>query len=167
MADESPLLIYGAPTLGVLLLTVGIAGGVMGGYSIVQQELELCGNPTIDVADEEATARYVGPGSPSVARLSVEELTPAERRAFRTGLDSPTGGADIRGRAEHLPEFRAGVIVSYEGGQRYVTLGSMNRCLDANPLLLPLGVVAILVGIAGVLTPPIYRRFEAFEAERK
>lgn len=165
MSDESSLLIYGAPTLGVLLLTAGIAGGVMGGYSIVQQELMLCGQPTIDVADQEATEQYVGPGSPSISRLSVEELTPAERRAFREGLDSFTGEGTIEGEVAHLQEFRSGVIISYEDGQRYVTLGSINRCLDANPLLLPLGVVAMLVGTAGVLTPPIYRRFEAFESE--
>lgn len=164
MADESPLLIYGAPLVGVLLLSVGIAGGVMGGYSVVQSDLGLCGDPSITVASEETTAQYTGPDAPPIQRLSVAELSPAEREAFRQARSAPMREAEIRGEAPHLDAFRAGVLVSYEGGERYVTLASLNRCVGASPLLLPLGVVFILVGVAGILTPPLYRRIEAFES---
>lgn len=165
MADESDLLVAGAPLLGVLLLTVGIAGGVMGGYSAIQTQFDLCGDPTIHVADAETSDQYVGPGAPSIPRLSIEALTPAERRAFRRGLHSPTGEAEIDGDVAHLEAFTEGVIVTYASGQRYVTLASLNPCLDVPPLLFPLGIVAMLVGIAGILTPPLYRRVEAFESE--
>lgn len=162
-SDEPWLVTYAAPFLGVLLVTVGIAGGVMGGYSVVQSELDLCGHPSIEVTSEERTAQYTGPDGPALARLSVAELTPAERRAFQRALDSPTREAEVRGELTHLPEFRAGVLVSYEGGERYVFLASANPCVGVPPLLFPLGVVSILLGVGGVLTPPLYRRLAAFE----
>jgi hypothetical protein len=92
MADttEPWLVTYAAPFLGVLLVTVGIAGGVMGGYSVVQTELDLCGDPSIEVASEERTAQYTGTDGPTLARLSVAELSPAERDAFRRALADPT-----------------------------------------------------------------------------
>ncbi|WP_281275379.1 hypothetical protein [Halorussus ruber] len=34
-----------------------------------------------------------------------------------------------------------------------------------DPLLLPLGLVAILLGVAGILTPPAYRRLLASETD--
>lgn len=165
MTEEPWVVTYAAPFLGVLLVTVGIAGGVMGAYSVVQSDLDLCGNPAIEVASEETTARYTGPGGPSLERLDIFELTSAERGAFREALDSPTREAEIRGEVEHLPQFRAGVIVEYERGERYVTLASSNPCVGTPALLFPLGVVAILLGIGGVLTPPLYRRLAAFEGE--
>lgn len=164
MADESTAVVYGAPLVGVLLLSVGIAAGVMGGYSVVQEELGLCGEPTIRVASAEASAPYAEPGPPNVRRLSVEELTPGEREAFRTALESPAREAEVAGELRHLDAFRTGVLVSYEGGERYVTLLSTNDCVDASPLLFPIGVVFMLVGLVGVLTPPILRRVESFES---
>lgn len=165
MADESLAVVYGAPLVGVLLLTVGIAGGVMGGYSVVQQELDLCGHPTIHVASAEASAPYADPGPPYVERLPVADLTDDERTAFQRARDAPSREAEIRGELRHLDAFQRGVLVVDDGDERYVTLASRNTCVDASPLLLPLGVMFILVGIVGVLTPPILRRFEAFEAE--
>ena len=167
MADDSTFLVYGAPLVGVLLLTVGIAGGVMGGYSVVQQELDLCGHPTIHVASEEASAPYAEPGPPTVQRLPASNLTQAERAAFEAALDAPAREADIRGEVRNLQTFERGVLVTREDrAPRYVTLATRNRCLDASPLLLPLGVVFMLVGTVGVLLPPILRRFESFESER-
>jgi hypothetical protein len=165
MADttEPWLVTYAAPFLGVLLVTVGIAGGVMGGYSVVQTELDLCGDPSIEVASEERTAQYTGTDGPTLARLSVAELSPAERDAFRRALADPTRQARVRGELAHLPEFRAGALVSYEDGERYVFLASANPCVGVPPLLFPLGVVSILLGVGGVLTPPLYRRLAAFE----
>lgn len=164
MTDDSALLIYGAPLLGVLLLSMGLAAGVMGGYSVVQEELGLCGNPSIHVASESASERYTGADAPAVPRIPLENLTAAERAAFEKALHSPGNLGYVRGEATHLGAFRGGVLVTYEDGARYVTLVSMNRCVDANPLLFPLGVVFILVGIGGILTPPLYRRLEAFES---
>lgn len=164
MADDEPWVVtYAAPFLGVLLVTVGIAAGVMGGYSVVQSDLGLCGNPSIEVASEERTAQYTGSDGPTLARLSVDELTSAERRAFRRALAAPTREAEVRGELTHLPEFRAGTLVSYEDGERYVFLASANPCVGVPQLLFPLGVVAILLGVGGVLTPPLYRRLAAFE----
>lgn len=165
MADESLVVVYGAPLVGVLLLTVGIASGVMGGYSVVQQELDLCGHPSIHVASEEASAKYAEPGPPDVARLPVANLSDAERTAFERARDAPTREADIRGEVRPLDAFERGVLVVDDDEARYVTLATRNACLDANPLLLPLGVMFMLVGTVGVLTPPILRRFEAFESE--
>jgi hypothetical protein len=167
MADDSTFLVYGAPLVGVLLLTVGIAGGVMGGYSVVQQELDLCGHPAIHVASEEASAPYAEPGPPNVQRLPVSNLTRAERAAFEDALDAPAREAEIRGEVQHLEAFERGVLVTRQGAApRYVTLATQNRCLDASPLLLPLGLVFMLVGTVGVLLPPILQRFETFESER-
>lgn len=164
MADDSALLIYGAPLAGVLLLSIGLAAGVMGGYSVVQGELDLCGDPSIHVASEAASDPYTGADAPTIPRIPVENLTAAERAAFEEGLDSPGRLGYVRGEAAHLDAFRGGVLVTGQDGPRYVTLSSMNRCVDANPLLFPLGAVSILVGIAGILTPPLYRRLEAFES---
>jgi hypothetical protein len=165
MADESLVVVYGAPLVGVLLLTVGIASGVMGGYSVVQQELDLCGHPSIHVASAEASATYAEPGPPNVQRLSKANLTQAERTAFEEALGAPAREAEIRGEVQHLQAFERGVLVTSEGSEpRYVTLTTRNRCLDASPLLLPLGLVFMLVGTVGILTPPILRRFAAFEA---
>lgn len=167
MTDDSVLVVYVAPFVGSLLLTVGLAAGVTGGYTVVQNQLGLCGKPTIQVASADATERYLDPGAPSIRRLSVEELTPAEREAFFRALDAPSREAEIDGEASHLAAFTEGVIVTYEGGPRYVTLASFNFCLQAPPLLLPLGVMSMLVGVAGILTPPLYRWLETIEAETR
>lgn len=164
MADDSIVVVYVAPFLGTLLLTVGIAAGVMGGYTVVQQEFDLCGDPTIEVADANTTAQYEGQGAPSTPRIPVEELTPAERRAFHEALEAPSGEAEIDGEVAHLDAFSEGAIVTYEDGSRYVTLVSLNRCLVVPPLLLPLGIVSMFVGVVAIATPPIYRRIEAFES---
>lgn len=165
MAEESAAVIYGAPLLGVLLLSVGIAGGVMGGYSVVQQELDLCGEPTIRVESAGASAPYAGPGPPDVRRIPVSELSPSEREAFYTALEAPSREAEVAGGAvPHLDAFRTGALVTYGGGERYVTLLSTNDCVDASPLLFPIGVVFMVVGIGGVLTPPILRHLKAFES---
>lgn len=163
MAEESAAVIYGAPLIGVLLLSVGIAGGVMGGYSVVQQELDLCGEPTIRVASAEASAPYAAPGPPDFRRIPVSELSPGEREAFHTALEAPSREAEVAGAVPHLDAFRTGALVIYGGGERYVTLLSTNDCVDASPLLFPIGIVFMLVGIGGVLTPPILRHLKAFE----
>ncbi|MFB6118779.1 hypothetical protein [Halosegnis sp.] len=164
-ADEPWVVTYAAPFLGVLLIVVGIAAGVMGGYSVVQTELDLCGDPTIQVADEATTAEYTGADAPALERLTVAELSPAERRAFEEALAAPDGEATVDGAFPHRPQFDAGVLIEYEGGERYAALVSLNECVAVPSLLFPLGVVSILLGIGGVVTPPLYRRLAAFEED--
>ncbi|GAA0251652.1 hypothetical protein ACFFQF_02645 [Haladaptatus pallidirubidus] len=158
--DGSVILTYGAPFLGTLLVAVGIAGGTLGGYAVAQSELGLCGNPTIVVYSPAETGQYTGasPEQPALDRFAVAELTPAERRAFEEAVQSPRGVADVRGRFAHRDVFRRGVLVTSDGIVRYATISSANSCLSVDPLLFPLGVVSILLGILGILTPPLYRK---------
>jgi len=160
------LLTYGVPFLGTVLLSVGIAGSVLGGYAIAQTELDLCGDPTISVAGPAESQRLAtGPNAPSLDRLDAEDLSPAERRAIETALEDPGGEADVRGASPNLGAFERGALVEYEGRPRYVTVVSSIQCLGVDPLLLPLGLVAILLGVAGILTPPAYRRLPPSEPD--
>ncbi|UPV74842.1 hypothetical protein M0R89_01940 [Halorussus limi] len=158
------LLTYGAPFVGALLVAVGIAGSVLGGYAVVQEEFGLCGDPTIGVSDSPAAVGAgAGPselagGGPVLAQFDVSDLSPAERRAVERALAEPGGQADVRGAFPHEESFRRGAVVRVEGDRYYVTLVSSVECLGVDPLVLPLGLVAILLGIGGVLTPPAYRR---------
>ncbi|WP_458189953.1 hypothetical protein [Haladaptatus sp. NG-WS-4] len=155
----STALTYGAPFLGTLLVAVGIAGGILGGYAAAQAELGLCGNPTIVVYTPATSDQYTDSQTgPALERLRVGELTPAERRAFEEAIGSPRGEAEVRGRFVHRPAFSRGVLVTNDGTIRYATITSTNPCLFVDPLLFPLGVVSILLGVLGILTPPLYRR---------
>ncbi len=154
----SVVLTYGAPFLGTLLVAVGIAGGILGGYAIVQSEFGLCGDPTILVYSADETTEYTGADAPELDRFSVNELAPAERRAFEEATRSPRQVADVRGRFVHREAFRRGVLVTSNGTVRYATLTSTDACLAIDPLLFPLGIVSILLGILGILTPPLYRK---------
>jgi len=161
--EVSPAVTYGAPLFGVLLLAIGIGGGVLGGYAIVQQELSLCGNPTIAVESPAATERRVTaqPYNPALPSFAFDELAPAERRAVGEAVARPNGQADVRGAFPHRSAFVQGALVSYRGADRYATVVSRNACLSIDPFVFPLGVVSIVLGIAGVLTPPAYRALVA------
>ncbi len=155
------LLTYGAPLVGALLVAVGIAGSVLGGYAVVQAEFGLCGNPTIGVSEPSAaTGVGSGPGAdgPVLARLDAEDLSSAERAAVERALAEPGGQADVRGTLANREAFERGALVGLDGSTYYVTVVSSVECLGVDPLVLPLGIVAILLGIGGVLTPPAYRR---------
>jgi hypothetical protein len=154
----STLLTYGAPFLGTLLVAVGIAGGILGGYAAVQAELGLCGESTIVVYPPGQSEQYANPqAGPTLRRFDVSELAPAERRAFKEAVRSTRGEAEVRGRFVHRRAFRRGILVSDGGTVRYATVASTNSCLSVDPLLFPLGVVSILLGVLGILTPPLYR----------
>lgn len=160
------LLTYGAPLIGAVLLSVGIAGGVMGGYSTIQERAGLCDEPIILVSTVDDTERQLQAaegGGPDIGRIAFANLSTGEQRAFEEAIAAQSREAEIGEKLSHRGAFERGVVVSYEGSEYYTTLASENECLDANPLLLPLGVVSILLGIAGVLTPPLYRRYVAFE----
>ncbi|RBI59069.1 hypothetical protein DMJ13_24600 [halophilic archaeon] len=157
---------YGPPFIGTLLIALGLAGGVVGGYAFVQAELGLCGDPTVVVYSPEATDRLTAeqPSGPNLQRFGFDDLTPAERRAVATAVSDPAGEAEVRGRFAHRSAFERGALVEYRGATRYVTIASTTACLSVNPLLFPLGVVSILLGVVGILVPPVYRRLIALEA---
>ncbi|MFB6140573.1 MAG: hypothetical protein ABEJ26_09090 [Halosimplex sp.] len=165
---DSAFLTYAIPFAGSLLIAAGIAAGVVGGYAPVQQELGLCGSPTISVSTPAETDELTnGSGdAPSFERLDFGELTPAEQRAFEEAIDEPFGQARVRGEFAHRRAFDRGVVVRYEGTERYATLVSQNRCTSVDPLLFPLGVASILLGVVWILAPPMYRRLGAVERGR-
>jgi len=156
---------YVAPFVGVLLIAVGIAGAVPGGYAIIEPDLENCGNPTIGVESPEATAERFDENErrPRLPRLAFEDLSSAEQTAFLTAIDDPVGEEQVVGDVPNAGSFRRGSIVSYEGEQYYVTLVAENTCFAAAPLQFPLGVFAIALGFLGVLAPPLYRRLVRLE----
>lgn len=164
--NTDALLTYGAPFLGAVLLSLGIAGGVVGGYSVVQTELGLCGNPIIGVETTEETERLLegyGEGGPTLDRVPFTALSEAEQAAFEAALDSSRREGEVDGAFPNRDRITDGVLVRYEGEEYYTTLASENECLSADPVLFPLGILGILLGIGGVLTPPLYRWYVRFE----
>jgi hypothetical protein len=164
--NTDAVLTYGAPFLGAVLLSLGIAGGVVGGYSVVQTELGLCGNPIVTVETAEDTERLqdgYGEGGPTLDRIPLSNLSAAEREAVEAARDASTREGEVDGAFPNREAIERGVLVTADGEAYYTTLASDNECLAADPLLLPLGVVGILLGIGGVLTPPLYRWYLAFE----
>ncbi|WP_277555993.1 hypothetical protein [Halobaculum limi] len=164
-ADEptSVLFTYVAPFVGVLLIAVGIAGAVPGGYALIQDELRDCGSPTIAVETPERSAAITGDGGPELDRFSVEELGAAEAAAFEEALADPRREAHVDGPFPHRAAFESGVVITYEGEQYYATVVAENTCFTAPALGFPLGVFAIGLGTVGVLTPPLYRKLAELE----
>ena len=163
MSETSTLFTYGAPFLGVLLVSVGIAAAVPGAYGLLQNP-EDCGNPTISVEGPDRTAtQFDGDPPQTVARLDYAALSPAERTAFEDALADPIGEAELRGDAPNYRSFVNGTLVTYEGERHYLTVVAQNSCYEGARLQFPLGVFAIALGIVGILTPPGYRKLIALE----
>ncbi|WP_265111680.1 hypothetical protein [Halosolutus halophilus] len=159
-AEESRVLTYVAPFFGVLLIAAGIPLAIVGGYVVVQDTFGLCGDPDIEVRAVGADERP----AETIETIPYENLSDAEQRAVREAIDSPHNEATVEGdRLVNEEALLDGVIVTVDGDRYYVRIASLNSCLEAQPLLFPIGSVAILVGIAGVLTPPIYRKLAGFE----
>ncbi|WP_254767908.1 hypothetical protein [Salinilacihabitans rarus] len=156
---ESFLLTYVVPFVGVLLIALGIPAAILGGYVVMQDALGLCGEPDVEVRALGPDERPAG----TAEEVPFENLSAAEREAIREAIDSPLEEAVVEGGAENGAVLREGAIVAVDGERYYVRIASLNSCLEAEPLLFPIGGVAILVGVAGVLTPPIYRRMAGFE----
>ncbi|WP_121744756.1 hypothetical protein [Natronorubrum halophilum] len=159
LETESILLTYAAPFLGVVLIAVGIPLAIVGGYVVVQDGVGLCGEPTISAtpADE------YGGATATIEELPAQELSTAERQALEEAIDSPLREGTIDGEGSNEEALLEGVIVEYEGERYYVQITSQNTCLEVEPLLFPIGGVAIFIGVLGVLTPPIYRKMAGFE----
>ncbi|MFB1065336.1 hypothetical protein [Natrinema sp. H-ect4] len=156
---ESLLLTYAAPFLGVVLIAIGLPLAIVGGYVVVQDGVGLCGEPTLTTtpADE-----YEG-ALATIETLPAEELSAAERTALEEAIDSPLREGKVTGELANREALLEGAIVEYEGDRYYVQIASLNSCLEVAPLLFPIGAIAIVVGILGVLTPPIYRKMAGFE----
>ncbi|WP_135821940.1 hypothetical protein [Halostella litorea] len=160
------LLTYGVPFVGTVLLAAGIGAAVLGGYGAVQGEAGLCGTPLVGVESPEETERLLsgyGAGGPTLQRVAFENLSAAEREAFEEALDAPDGEGSVDGAFPNRGAFADGVLVDYGGETYYATLRSDKACTSVDPLLLPLGLAAMAFGALGVLTPPLYRRYAAFE----
>lgn len=158
-SSESLALTYAAPFLGVVLIAVGLPLAIVGGYVVVQDGIGLCGAPTISAtpADE-----YEG-ALATIETLPADDLSATEREALEEAIDSPLGEGKVDGEVTNRAALLEGAIVEYEGQRYYVHITSQNSCLEVAPLLFPIGAIAILIGIAGVLTPPIYRKMAGFE----
>jgi len=156
------LFTYGAPFIGILLVAVGIGAAVPGAYGLIQEDIADCGDPSISV--DPAAEQFQGPPPDSLTRLTVEELAPRERAAFRRALDDPVGEAHVRGGFPHRPAFENGTLIEDTDGRTYyATIVAEHPCFETAPLQFPLGVFAIALGIVGILTPPGYRRLVALE----
>ena len=163
MAEESVLFTYFVPFVGVLLVAVGIGGAVPGGYAIIQEDITTCDQPTIDVEGPEETADRFSDRTPRIARFDYSELSEAEQSAFVEALDDPVGEAKVNGSFPNGDAFRNGSLVTYEGESHYVTVVSENPCYTTPALQFPLGVFAIIFGVVGIITPPIYRKLIELE----
>lgn len=163
MSDESILFTYVAPFVGVLLVAVGIGGAVPGGYAIIQEDITTCDQPTIAVEGAAESPLQINETAPNLRTFAFEELSPAEQEAFVEALDDPVGEARVDGEFPNGDAFRSGSIVVYEGERHYVTVVAENPCFIAPELQFPLGVFAIIFGVVGILSPPIYRKLVELE----
>jgi hypothetical protein len=163
MADESILFTYVAPFVGVLVVAVGIGAAVPGGYAIIQEDITTCDAPTMAVEGPEETSERFSEQGPSLTTLDYEELSDAEQTAFDDALADPIGEARVEGEFPNGDTIRNGTIIVYEGENHYTTVVAENPCFVAPQLQFPLGVFAIIFGIVGILSPPIYRKLVDLE----
>ena len=163
MSDESILFTYVAPFVGVLLVAVGIGGAVPGGYAIIQEDITTCDEPTVAVEGPEETAQRFNETAPNLPRIQYGTLSAAEQTAFEEALADPIGEARVAGEFPNGDTFRNGAIVVRDGERHYVTVVAENPCFIAPELQFPLGVFAIIFGVVGILSPPIYRKLIELE----
>jgi len=165
MSDESILFTYVAPFIGVLVVAVGIGAAVPGGYAIIQEDITTCDQPTMAVEGPEETSERFNERGPDLPRLQYEELSDAEQEAFVEALNDPVGEARVAGAFPNGDTIRNGSIVVYEGERHYATVVAENPCFIAPELQFPLGVFAIIFGVIGILSPPIYRKLIELEEQ--
>ena len=163
MAEESWLFTYIVPFIGVLLVAVGIGGAVPGGYALIQEDIATCGQPTMAVEGPEETSERFSDSRPRLPVLEYEALSEAEQAAFTEALEDPIGEAYVDGEFPNGDAIRNGSIIVYEGEEHYATVVSENPCFTAPALQFPLGVFALIFGVFGILTPPLYRKLVELE----
>jgi len=168
MADESILFTYVAPFVGVLVVAVGIGAAVPGGYAIIQEDITTCDEPTMAVEGAEETSERFNTSQPrNLPQLQYENLSEAEQTAFDEALSDPVGEARVAGAFPNGDTVRNGSIIVYEGERHYATVVAENPCFVAPELQFPLGVFAIIFGVIGILSPPIYRKLVELEDQAK
>ena len=163
MADESIFFTYVAPFVGVLVVAVGIGAAVPGGYALIQKDITTCDTPTIAVEGPEETQQRFDERRPNLPRLQYENLSEAEQAAFNEALTDPQGEARVAGEFPNGDTIRDGSVIIYEGEEHYATVVAENPCFVAPALQFPLGVFAIIFGVIGILSPPIYRKLVELE----
>lgn len=164
--DDSLLFVYVVPFVGVILVAVGIGSAVTGGYALLEQQSQTCGNPTIAVESPEETHEHFGANPPiDFERIPFEELSRAERDAFEEAVADAVGEAEIAGSNPNRGAFLNGTLVVYEGETYYTTIVAENTCFSAPPLQFPLGVFSLALGVVAILAPPAYRRLVALDRE--
>lgn len=167
--EDSFIFQYAVPFVGAVLLALGIAGGVVGGWALLQPAIGGCGNPVIGVDSPEMTQAMIadsGDGTAVVETIAFEDLSPAEQRAFEEGIEDVEGDGTVRGEFPNRDAFERGVVVSHEGTERYATLVTMDRCTSIDPLVFPLGVTSMLLGF-GVFGFMWFRNTELSESLRE
>lgn len=149
------LVVYAVPFVGALLFAAGVGGAVVGGYGAVQEELDLCGTPTISVTTPESAGWQTNGtgGGATLPRLTFDDLSPAEREAFEEALRRADNEGEVSGEFPHQSEFRNGAVVVYEGREYFASLESMNECVSITPLAFPLGVGGVALGLALFVLP--------------
>ena len=164
MSDESIFFTYVAPFVGVLVVAVGIGAAVPGGYAIIQKDITTCDQPTMAVEGTEETQERFNDSRPrNLPELHYENLSEAEQTAFDEALDDPQGEARVAGEFPNGDTIRNGSIIVYEGEEHYATVVAENPCFVAPELQFPLGVFAIIFGVIGILSPPVYRKLVELE----
>lgn len=154
--DRTYLFTYIVPVIGAFVLAAGIGGAVLGAYAPLQQSYDLCGDSELTVFPPDETGPVAGEND-LFTTFAFEELSEEERRAVREAIAEPTNEAELPGDTEHAEAFAVGAIVHYRGVDYYVTTVA-HECTTVDPLVLPLSLVGLLVGTAGMLTPIVWRR---------
>ncbi|WP_276255639.1 hypothetical protein [Halomontanus rarus] len=163
-SDDSFVFTYAVPFLGAVLLALGIGGSVLGAWTVVQPALGGCGSPAMGVDSPETTADMLdGEPEAQLERLDYADLSPAEQRAFDEAVASVQGDAPVEGAFENREALERGVIVTHEGTDRYATLVASNRCLSVDPLVFPLAITGLLLGL-GVFAFMWYRNTDLARA---
>lgn len=142
--EDSALFTFVLPLLGAVLLALGIAGVIVGGWSFLQPALG-CGNPTIGVDSPEETGAMLEDRA-NIERIDYEDLSEAERRAVDEAIESVHGDATVQGELENHEALERGVVVTRNGTDRYVTIVAANECTEIDPLVFPLGLTSLFLG---------------------
>ncbi|GAB3026323.1 hypothetical protein [Natronobiforma cellulositropha] len=158
----SRLFTYVVPFVAALFLALGIAGAVTGSWALVQPAIDGCDRPAIGVDTVEETDERLATSTPALETLTLDDLTDAEQRAFEEALEDVHREGTVDGETANLAAFERGVLVSDGEDERYVTLVSASRCLSVDPLVLPLGVVSLLVGLGGFVVVAFLNYPESF-----
>lgn len=158
--DRTYLFTYIVPLVGAFVLAAGIGGAVLGSYAPVQSSFGLCGAPEMAVFAPGEASRITASGGFEFQRFGYEQLSEPARSAFEEALRSPTNKHGVEGTLppdERDAFLLSGAIVVYEGTSYYTAI-TPHPCVSVAPLLLPISLLALGLGSAGMLTPIVWRR---------